>query len=96
MTTAAAQRIMDIAETLPNEAEQPIINFMINYRVLEKLDETEPVNTEYKAPEPVSLPFDENYTEENREQRMNRFFEARGNIEIDREAVTSLRERSMI
>ena len=38
MTAAATQRIMDIAETLPNEAEEPIINFMIQFKSPEKPD----------------------------------------------------------
>lgn len=32
MTAAATQRIMDIAMTLPDEAEGPVINFMINFK----------------------------------------------------------------
>lgn len=36
MTAAATQRIVDIAKTLPDEAEGPVINFMVNFKRAEQ------------------------------------------------------------
>ena len=66
MTTAAAQRIMDIAETLPNEAEEPIINFMIKFKNPEK-----PIRTDIAD---SGLNLAPEYTDENHDDRINQFF----------------------
>ena len=67
MTVAATQRIMDIAKTLPDEAEAPVINFMFKF-----LPKDEPTDTscrigaaegEFKAPEDFDAGQDEIYAE---------------------------------
>ncbi len=88
MTTAAVQRIMDIAETLPNEAEEPIINFMIKLKSPEK-----PMRTDIAD---SGLDFAPEFTDENHDERMNQFFSLSEGIEIDEQAIADLRKASMI
>ena len=47
MTVAAAQRIMDMAMDLPDEAEGPVINFMVRFKKPETSESKE--FAEYEA-----------------------------------------------
>ena len=70
MTVAAAQRIMNVAIDLPDEAEGPVINFMVSYKVekpeLDKTDVSYRIGAgegEFDVPEDFDAGQDEIYAE---------------------------------
>ena len=67
MTAAAAQRIMDIAKALPDEAEGPVINFMVKFKRTEqpKVDVSRRIGIaegRFKAPEDFDANNEEVYS----------------------------------
>ena len=93
MTIAATQRIMDIAMTLPDEAEEPIVNFMANFKRAKQ-----PVIDVSKRTDIADsgMDFGPNITDENHDERMAHVFSLADGIEIDEQAIKDLREASLI
>ena len=77
-----------MAIELPDEAEAPVINFMVRYKNPEQPKRTDITNS--------GLDFGSEYTDENHDERIAQFFSLSEGIEIDEQAIIDLREASMI